>query len=230
MAVAVKGEHDAHYYSKVAIEVIKNGVYKLPTHINIIVVTEEKLKGTNYIPDASIYSGNELIAVVEVVNKNPMSKVKYNYYKNHNITAFALNITRYVDLNQGISFSVWQHDFNDYISDAITGKNNSNKIFTTESWRNLHKNAIIDGKMVRFVRYEISNDGINEEKKFFNFFAFDKSGNKYHLLIAPSEILTKYTKRKYDHLRHNNEPIYALQSSKECWIDSLTGTKTFKRK
>lgn len=230
MAVAVTGEHNAHYYSKVAIETIRNGIYKLPTFNNIRVETEKRLTGTKYIPDAIIYSQNDLIAVVEVINTNPMSKVKLNYYKNHNITAFALHITRYVSLNQGISFGIWQNDFNDYISDAMTGKNNSNKIFTTESWKDLHKNAIIDGQMVRFVRYEVSDKGINEDRKFFDFFAFDANGNKYHLLIAPSEILTKYTKKKYDYLRQNNEPIYALQSSKECWIDSLTGTKTFKRR
>lgn len=225
MAIAVTNEKETHFTMKEICEMTLN-FFMVCGYPNLKVVTEKNVG--RFIPDVLYYSGDTLIACLEVVNFNPMSQKKKCHFKNMNMNLYSVKVTNWTIRYEGIPFVHWKNDFMCFFTDVMTGTNNG-YLVNTESMKDKHQNAIIDGVHVSFVRYEVEENDINEVIGLYNVMAYDAKGNSYHLVFMSNVAERAYSKqhKKVSSLRKGKEPIYLLKSEEKCWIDALDITPMF---
>lgn len=216
MAIAVKSESDAHFLGKSVAEVINNNIYLFPQGLNLTVKTEEKLPGCNYIPDLTFYLDNDIFAVMEIVNQHATTNDKNLYYNNWNIFAMDMIVTKFVDCRKHMPFYLWEADYQKFVEEILLGKRN--ELLNVISHHNAQRHAILDGKQVTFVHYEVLD--VNSVYRTFNVMGYDGQGNSYHLYFSRNN--EQQVASMVHRIKLANEPIYFIQSGADKWIDALS--------
>lgn len=225
MAKAVTNERETHFTMKEICEMVLT-FFKMTGIQNLSVKTEEALG--RLIPDVLYYSGDTLIACLEVVNFNPMSKSKIVKMKNMNITLYSVKVTNWTVRNDGIPFHFWKQDFVDFFTDVMNGINNGNLV-ETHSLKDLPSTVILNANHVHLVRYEVLKcEGHN---RLFELMAYDSSNNSYHLLFTSEKArnMLKKKNKTISSFKRGTEPLYHLRSEEQCWIDALLSGPTFRK-